>query len=1299
MLVATASGSIDPDGDTVSYELDAASQVNYAIDPATGVITLTQTGADTVNAGGTLPAPVVNATDGTLDSDPTTGTIPAVVNEINGAPSAPIVSDSADLELGQAAAGDLVATASGSIDPDGDTVSYELDAASQVNYAIDPATGVITLTQTGANTVNAGGTLPAPVVNATDGTLDSDPTTGTIPAVVNEINGAPSAPIVSDSADLELGQAAAGDLVATASGSIDPDGDTVSYELDAASQVNYAIDPATGVITLTQTGANTVNAGGTLPAPVVNATDGTLDSDPTTGTIPAVVNEINGAPSAPIVSDSADLELGQAAAGDLVATASGSIDPDGDTVSYELDAASQANYAIDPATGVITLTQAGANTVNAGGTLPAPVVNATDGTLDSDPTTGTIPAVVNEINGAPSAPIVSDSADLELGQAAAGDLVATASGSIDPDGDTVSYELDAASQVNYAIDPATGVITLTQTGANTVNAGGTLPAPVVNATDGTLDSDPTTGTIPAVVNEINGAPSAPIVSDSADLELGQAAAGDLVATASGSIDPDGDTVSYELDAASQVNYAIDPATGVITLTQTGANTVNAGGTLPAPVVNATDGTLDSDPTTGTIPAVVNEINGAPSAPIVSDSADLELGQAAAGDLVATASGSIDPDGDTVSYELDAASQVNYAIDPATGVITLTQAGADTVNAGGTLPAPVVNATDGTLDSDPTTGTIPAVVNEINGAPSAPIVSDSADLELGQAAAGDLVATASGSIDPDGDTVSYELDAASQVNYAIDPATGVITLTQTGANTVNAGGTLPAPVVNATDGTLDSDPTTGTIPAVVNEINGAPSAPIVSDSADLELGQAAAGDLVATASGSIDPDGDTVSYELDAASQVNYAIDPATGVITLTQTGANTVNAGGTLPAPVVNATDGTLDSDPTTGTIPAVVNEINGAPSAPIVSDSADLELGQAAAGDLVATASGSIDPDGDTVSYELDAASQVNYAIDPATGVITLTQTGANTVNAGGTLPAPVVNATDGTLDSDPTTGTIPAVVNEINGAPSAPIVSDSADLELGQAAAGDLVATASGSIDPDGDTVSYELDAASQVNYAIDPATGVITLTQTGANTVNAGGTLPAPVVNATDGTLDSDPTTGTIPAVVNEINGAPSAPIVSDSADLELGQAAAGDLVATASGSIDPDGDTVSYELDAASQVNYAIDPATGVITLTQTGANTVNAGGTLPAPVVNATDGTLDSDPTTGTVPAVVNEINGAPSAPIVSDSADLELGQAAAGDPIATASGSIDPDGDTVSYQLDAASQVNYAIDPATASSP
>ncbi len=51
---------------------------------------------------------------------------------------------------------------------------------------------------------------------------------------------------------------------------------------------------------------------------------------------------------------------------------------------------------------------------------------------------------------------------------------------------------------------------------------------------------------------------------------------------------------------------------------------------------------------------------------------------AAGDVVGTTTGS-DVDGGTITYSID--DTTNYAIDPVTGEVTLTQAGADLVNAG------------------------------------------------------------------------------------------------------------------------------------------------------------------------------------------------------------------------------------------------------------------------------------------------------------------------------------------------------------------------------------------------------------------------------------------------------------------------------------------------------------------------------------------------------------------------------------------------------------------------------------------
>jgi len=86
-----------------------------------------------------------------------------------------------------------------------------------------------------------------------------------------------------------------------------------------------------------------------------------------------------------------------------------------------------------------------------------------------------------------------------------------------------------------------------------------------------------------------------------------------------------------------------------------------------------------------------------SAPVLSLTTPTALteGTATAGQTITTASAT-DEDGDTLTYSLTAGSDPNgyYSIDATTGVVTLTQAGADLVNAGGDLPAVNVTVSDG-----------------------------------------------------------------------------------------------------------------------------------------------------------------------------------------------------------------------------------------------------------------------------------------------------------------------------------------------------------------------------------------------------------------------------------------------------------------------------------------------------------------------------------------------------------------------------------------------------------------------------
>ena len=767
-------------------------------------------------------------------------------------------------------------------------------------------------------------------MTATDGQA-TDTEVVSVPATV-DANDTPVLTVPAVAAPVE-GTANTTTPLTTAS-AVDEDGNPVTYGIAPGSDPNgyYQINPTTGVVTLTQAGADLVNAGGDLPPLSVTATDGQA-TDTETVVVPATTD----ANDAPVlaVTPVASLTEGAAAAGTVVATSSAS-DEDGDTLTYSLSANPLDDngdpiYAIDPNTGAVSLTAAGAAIVNAGGDLPAFSVTVSDSKGGSDTEAATPPATT-DVNDAPVL-TVTPVASLTEGAAALGTVVANASAS-DEDGDTLTYSLASNPGGYYAINSATGQVSLTEAGAAIVNAGGDLPAFSVTVSDSKGGSDTEVATPPATT-DVNDAPVL-AVTPVASLTEGAAAAGTVVATSSAS-DEDGDTLTYSLVAGSDPSgyFAIDPATGAVSLTAAGAAWVNAGNDLPAVQVSVSDGKGGSDTETAALPATT-DVNDAPVL-TVTPVASLTENTAAPGTVVANASAS-DEDGDTLTYSLASNPGGYYAINSVTGQVSLTAAGAALVNAGGDLPTFSVTVSDSKGGSD-TEAATPPTTTDVNDAPVL-TVTPIASLTEGTATVGMVIAT-SAATDEENDTLTFSLVAGSDPSgyYAIDPATGTVTLTAAGVALVNAGGDLPQVKVSVTDGTT---PVTATanVPATI-DVNDAPVLALTTPPQPMQ-GTAAAGDLVSHIS-STDEDGGVPVYSIAANSDPLgfYQIQVVGGhsKVTLTAAGAAYVNGGGDLPPVSVTVSDGNGGMDTETVNVPTTF-------------DTAPLAVGTPTPGDGVALSS-----------------------------------------------------------------------------------------------------------------------------------------------------------------------------------------------------------------------------------------------------------------------------------------------------------------------------------------------------------
>ncbi|MEH6452686.1 MAG: type I secretion C-terminal target domain-containing protein, partial [Psychromonas sp.] len=193
-------------------------------------------------------------------------------------------------------------------------------------------------------------------------------------------------------------------------------------------------------------------------------------------------------------------------------------------------------------------------------------------------------------------------------------------------------------------------------------------------------------------------------------------------------------------------------------------------------------------------------------------ADFIEGSTSTGDTVAT-SEATDPDGGDIVYSID--DETNYQINPTTGEVTLTDAGATIVNGGGVLPVFTVEANSTTGQTSSNTADVNPADTDGNEAPVLSIDSIYNFIEDDGVLVGNVVATFSTS-DVENDSLTITLSDTTNYILGTGVNDGKVLLTENGLALVNAGTDLPAFTLIANDGKTDSN--TGNVDPSVTPVD-------------------------------------------------------------------------------------------------------------------------------------------------------------------------------------------------------------------------------------------------------------------------------------------------------------------------------------------------------------------------------------------------------------------------------------------------------------------------------------------------
>ncbi|MCW8356555.1 retention module-containing protein [Marinomonas pontica] len=716
----------------------------------------------------------------------------------------------------------------------------------------------------------------------------------------------------------------------------------------------------------------------------------------------------------------------------------------------------------------------------------------------------------------------------------------------------------------------------------TITITGTNDAPVAEAATGAVAEDATiTGTISA--SDVDLADDASLVFSTTSTVEG------LTLNANG---------TYRFDASSY-------------------DSLKEGETLVLEIpVTVTDDQNATDTTTLII--TVTGTNDAPTIDTATGSTQVE-NVAKAGDTVATFTAS-DLDGDTITYSITSGNDNGYfAIDSATGVVTLTAAGETALSNDALTDTDYtlgVTANDGTVDSAEATAII-----KFDGVNDAPTI-DSTTVATGEVTEDAATTTVSGDIDAsDIDT----LDAS--LSYSLDTTAG-------------------------TYGSISINEETGEWTYTINNDAAATQA--------LNNGQTETETFTVTVTNN---DGETITQEITVS--VKGADDVATIDSTTVATGEVTEDAATTTVSGDIDASDiDTLDAslscslDTTAGTYGSIsINEETGEWTYTINNDAAAtqaLNNGQTETETFTVTVTNN---DGETITQEITVS--VKGADDVATIDSTTVATGEVTEDAATTTVSGDIDASDiDTLDAslsyslDTTAGTYGSIsINEETGEWTYTINNDAAAtqaLNNGQTETETFTVTVTNN---DGETITQEITVS--VKGADDVATIDSTTVATGEVTEDAATTTVSGDIDASDiDTLDAslsyslDTTAGTYGSIsINEETGEWTYTINNDAAAtqaLNNGQTETETFTVTVTNN---DGETITQEITVS--VKGADDVATIDSTTVATGEVTEDAATTTVSGDIDASDiDTLDAslsyslDTTAGTYGSIsINEETG------------------------------------------------------------
>ena len=560
----------DATNSTITYSLDDSAGGRFAIDSGSGVVTVADGGLlDRENHASHTITVRATSSDGSVSTE----TFTIQVTDMDEFDVGAVTDGNAAANeiLENASNGTLVGISANATDADAtnNTITYSLDDSAGGRFAIDSASGVVTVAD-GSLLNRENQASHAITVRATSS--DASFSTESFVIQVGDVDEFDVGAVTDSDATINsvLENAANGTLVGITGVATDADAtnNTITFSLDDSAGGRFGIDSTSGVVTVAD-GSLLDREDHASHVITVRATssDGSFSTE--TFTIQLTdVDEFNVGP----VTDSnstANNVLENAANGTVVGITTVATDADAtnSAITYSLDNNAGGRFAIDSSSGVVTVADGSLldRESHASHTI---TVRATSS--DGSSSTESFAIQVGDVDEFDVGAVTDSNATANsvLENAANGTMVGIAATATDADAtnSTISFSLDNSAGGRFAIDSATGVVTV---------ADGSLldredhASHVITVRATSSDGSFSTETFTIQVEDVDEFDVGPVTDTNvtSNSVLENATNGTLVGITAIATDADAtnNTITFSLDDSAGGRFGIDSTSGVVTV--------------------------------------------------------------------------------------------------------------------------------------------------------------------------------------------------------------------------------------------------------------------------------------------------------------------------------------------------------------------------------------------------------------------------------------------------------------------------------------------------------------------------------------------------------------------------------------------------------------------------------------------------------------------------------------------------------------------------------------------------------------